>query len=172
MDVANGLPTNSIGMFDVAKGLLMLFIMATHSISSLFPFWDYGITGHIGGLLINGVGAIFLYGAMPVFYMICGYGIRKRPFRRAVASQIRIFARPYITVVISVTILLIIKRWLIGFGMIEALRHTVLPYLLVLCPGGNSCSESTWVPLVRSGSFGYICSRLFCSVCYCSRRAR
>lgn len=127
---------NSIGMFDYAKGVMMLVIIIGHSVTDQFDIWNreaYGITHY----LMFGLASLLYYGLIPAFYMICGYGIRKRTMRSATKGQLRYFWKPYLSVTLSVLVLVIAKKLITGNSIAIALQHQVLPFLFAYSDGNQ-----------------------------------
>ena len=129
---------NKLGMFDMVKGILMLLIIAGHSITDYFHFWEYTDKSSPLFFLINAVSSISMYGLIPMFFMICGYGLRKKSMSKAIKGQFKYFWKPYLLVVVATLVLVIIKKVLISGDILEGVRYQVLPYLLAFCPGERS----------------------------------
>lgn len=125
---------NRIGMFDLVKGILMVLIILGHSITDYFHYWEYENTLLIPKLA-NSLPAILTYGLIPMFFMICGYGFRKKSMKKAVVGQFKYFWKPYLLVTAATALIVIIKKILINGSIAEGLSYQVLPYFLVFCPG-------------------------------------
>lgn len=69
---------NYIGMFDLSKGILMILIILLHAITDYFKYWEFDFT-QFGILAVSLYPVkLFIYGVAPMFFMICGYGFRKK----------------------------------------------------------------------------------------------
>lgn len=130
----NRIAGNSIGMFDYAKGMMMLVIIICHSATDQLDMWNRQNYGLLQYLLFGAV-SILYYGLIPAFYMICGYGIRKRTMRGAVKAQLRYFWKPYLLVTLSVLVLVTSKKLITGNSIKVALQHQVLPFVFAYSQG-------------------------------------
>ena len=125
-----------LGMFDLTKGLLMLIIILMHSFTDYFHYWEYdfsqvSFTVEILLLPLN----ILKYGIVPMFFMICGYGFRRRKMGTYIKTQLSYTLKPYIYVASVVFICTVMKKILIHENIIEGIIYQVLPYILAFCPG-------------------------------------
>lgn len=68
---------NTIGMFDFAKGILMIAIIMGHAVTNYFQYWELGIETNIFAVIFAGIIEILMYGFIPAFYMMCGYSFEK-----------------------------------------------------------------------------------------------
>lgn len=125
---------NSIGLFNLPKGILMLMIIVGHSINRYIHPWD---TGNPAGvpivifMLIN----LFTYGFIPMFFIICGYNARGSSMKKCVRQQIKFCLKPYALVAAAVCIAAVAKKILLHDSILAGLRFYVLPYFLFYCPG-------------------------------------
>jgi hypothetical protein len=85
---------NSIGMFDLFKGVAMIMIALAHT-TGLFQIdiseARFSILFILAAVIEAGKGFL-----MPVFFIIFGYGLRKRSVVRATAGQFRDMVIPYL----------------------------------------------------------------------------
>lgn len=81
---------NSLGFFNLARGLGMLYIIAGHSIT---PFIDKP-SGDLQGLF-SGAGGVFGGGVMALFFMISGFGSFTRSPKKMLAVQAKLLLLPY-----------------------------------------------------------------------------
>lgn len=126
---------NRLGMFDLVKGILMVIIIAGHSVTDYFHYWEYDIRSDILVGSFFSLLSVVMYGIIPMFFMICGYGFRKKTMGKAIKGQIKYFWKPYLIVTIATALLVIAKKIMISGSIAEGLRYQVLPYLLAFCPG-------------------------------------
>lgn len=82
---------NTIGMFDLLKGVVLLMVMLAHT---------YGLYDGIkADSLLSGylIGFLKIFGEtmMPVLFMLSGYGFRKTTFKKCVKKQAELLLRPY-----------------------------------------------------------------------------
>jgi len=103
---------HSLGYFQCARGLGILFIIAGHSIT---PFFDK-TEALESAALFSGAGSVFGGGVIAMFFMICGFGGGVRGgigLLRYAALQARLLLRPYAVTaasVIAVKLLLSVLR--------------------------------------------------------------
>lgn len=114
----------------------MLVIIIGHSVTDQYDIWNRE-TYSLMHYLAFGLVSLLYYGLIPAFYMICGYGIRKRTMRGAVKGQLRYFWKPYLYVTLSVLVLVICKKLITGNSIAIALQHQVLPFLFASSQGNH-----------------------------------
>lgn len=127
--------TNSIGMFDFCKGILMLAIIIGHSVTDYFHYWGYDVHSDILTIFLGGFIRMLMYGFIPMFFMICGYGFRKMTIGKTIKKQFKYFWKPYVMIVLITAIIVIAKKIVISGDIMEGLKYQVLPYFLAFCPG-------------------------------------
>ena len=81
---------NSLGMFDLLKGVGMLTIVFAHT-GELYPMGD---ASHINPLTF----CMFAYreSLMAAFYIASGYGFRKRSIGKCIHQQLKSLLKPYL----------------------------------------------------------------------------
>ena len=89
---------NSLGMFDLLKGVGMLTIVFAHT-GELYPIGD---ASHINPLTFF----MFAYreSLMAAFYIASGYGFRKRSIGKCIDQQCKTLLKPYIYTGIATTV--------------------------------------------------------------------
>ena len=89
---------NSLGMFDLLKGVGMLTIVFAHT-GELYPMGD---ASHINPLTF----CMFAYreSLMAAFYIASGYGFRKRSIGKCIDQQVTTLLKPYIYTGIATTV--------------------------------------------------------------------
>lgn len=99
--------TNSVGMFDLHKGMAMICIIFFH-VYQQYNFIDF--EGEINVIL-----SLFDLIVTPLFssilvqlFVISGYGFRKRDIRKFAKQQIQFLLKPYIITAIASTVLLVV----------------------------------------------------------------
>lgn len=135
MGVAERGSVNTLGMFDFVKGIFLLLIIIGHSTTDYFHYWEYDFQTNIPVALLGSVFSVFVYGLVPMFFMICGYGFRKTSIKKGVKNQFKYFWKPYMIVIFITGVAVIAKKLIIPGDVLEGLRYQVLPYLFVFCPG-------------------------------------
>ena len=102
---------NTLGMFDLIKGVIMIMVMLGHTYGLFDELNKYdSINAQIGALGIHRIifallVTIMLKLSMPVLFIISGYGFRKTPFKKCVKNQFDRLMKPYIiTALISVVL--------------------------------------------------------------------
>ena len=103
---------NSLGMFDLLKGIGMLTIVFAHS-AELYPV---GATTTITPMTFY----LFAYreSLMAAFYIASGYGFRKRSIGKCIDQQFKTLLKPYIYTGIATTVFHFIIHYL-NFGSLE-----------------------------------------------------
>ena len=125
---------NSIGMFDLARGFLMFAVVTIHSVTMYWKYWEpqymtawwYPIL-----ILIKPV----IYGVIPMFFIMSGYGFRKKPMGRCFKERARYLLKPYLFVTLLVTIFAVLQSIVNENSIKETLWQYTVPFLLGLCPG-------------------------------------
>lgn len=138
MKETNGVATvpkgNTIGMFDLSRGILMLFVVFAHSISHFVKYWDRG-TLALWMFVPLAVLGILIYGLIPMFFLMSGYGFREQTMKRCIGDRLRYLWKPYVFVAFLVTAGAILKAVLRGKPIVDAVIRQGAPFLLGLCPG-------------------------------------
>ena len=90
---------NSLGMFDLLKGVGMLTIVFAHT-GELYPMGD---ASHINPLTF----CMFAYreSLMAAFYIASGYGFRKRSIHKCIEQQLKTLFKPYVYTALATTVL-------------------------------------------------------------------
>jgi len=129
---------NYIGMFDLAKGLFMMGAILQHCANHYV--FVLGYTGSGAPLLLRLLLSpltLLRYGEVPMLFMICGYGIRRQPIKKNVASLLKQLIFPYVSVMIFVTLAVLLQWTIEGGNLTGELHRQVLPFLLGFHPGGH-----------------------------------
>ena len=96
---------NTLGMFDQAKGVVMLFVMLAHT----YGLYDYANAhaAEFGRFTAIALRFLMVFGEalMPVFFIINGYGYRKTTLKKCVKKQGELLLFPYfVTSVVTLII--------------------------------------------------------------------
>lgn len=113
-----------LGMFDLAKGIGMIIVVLSHilgyynlqltGVTIFYPFWYIGC------------------GLMPMFFIISGYGMRKRPIGRCLKQQARYYIYPYIyTGIVTVIVYGVMHYITFGYkdGAIYEMKNMTMSFL-------------------------------------------
>ncbi len=125
---------NTIGMFDLSKGILMLMVLLGHSITLFLKYWelkDISVWGVVPLLLVR----VFSYGLIPMFFIMSGYGFRKQKGARRIRNRTSFLLKAYVLVAVAVISLAVLKAVLQGNSVVSALQYQGFPFLLGICPG-------------------------------------
>lgn len=119
---------NSLGYFNLARGLGMILILAGHS---FVPFLGgNNVTGE--PYLFSGLGSVLGGGIMAMFFMISGFGFYTRSPKKCIAIQNKLLLKPYYVVagalIAARTLLAILKRR----PLLATLKELLLTYPLAL----------------------------------------
>lgn len=126
---------NHVGMFDLTKGILMVLIILQHCINDYFPLMLYDSYESVGIKVILSPLCLLRYGAVPMLFMICGYGMRKQSVRKSVKKNLQMFIVPYLGVVIAVTVIALVKHMIAGGSLWSRLFYQVLPFVFCVNTG-------------------------------------
>lgn len=114
-------PVNHIGMFDIFKGIGMLMVVFGHTVTTLFSNMSETYVLVILKLLFSLLGAALI----PAFFIVSGYGFRKRPVGKCIRQQVSLLLKPYCLVAAATVFLHLIIHYL-AFGYWPAsVRETV-----------------------------------------------
>ena len=113
---------NSLGMFDLLKGVGMLTIVFAHT-GELYPMGD---ASHINPLTF----CMFAYreSLMAAFYIASGYGFRKRSIGKCIDQQFKTLLRPYIYTGIATTVF----HFIIHYSLFGSLHNATYETYKVL----------------------------------------
>lgn len=136
-----------IGTFDLAKGFFMILIVVGHSAMSAFDNAANITVTNQWILLLFFPLRVVMYGAVPLFFLISGYGFRPRKMKSCIEQQTRYILKPYLYVTVAVLSLLVLKRVIDRRSILELLIYQGVPFILALCP------ERRWGS-VEIGSIG------------------
>lgn len=133
---------NTLGMFDMLKGVMMIFMVMAHTYG-LFDLL-YGYESYEAFIAAQNPVVLFLLlllmafgeASMPVLFVISGYGFRKTTFKKCVNKQFKMLVIPYL-VTMCVTVVL----------------HFII-YFLLYRPGGRETTVQT-LKLFASFLFGF-----------------
>ena len=99
---------NTAGMFDMHKGIIMMFVMIVHTMglfTELFDMDPYSMGGGIaiGLILISFFYLFFIETMMPSLFFMSGYTYRKTTIKKSIIKQAKALLFPYVvTVIITV----------------------------------------------------------------------
>lgn len=123
---------NYPGMFNMTKGLTMIAIMFMHAVTD-------GLFGY--GLNVQSTKWFSLqflgYGSMAMFFMLCGYTVKKKSWRACLKAQ-KAIIKPYCIVAVSVLVISLLGTVLVHGSLsdcFETVRYNFFPYLLGLSAG-------------------------------------
>lgn len=125
---------NSIGAFNLTKGILMLAVVLGHTITLFFHYWEPQYTSqwwYYGLFFLKAI----IYGLIPMFFLISGYGYYRKPLEKSVKARFKYLIKPYLVVSIVVCGGCILKKIIMHESIKLAFWEQILPYLLGLCPG-------------------------------------
>lgn len=131
---------NTIGMFDLSKGLLMILIVLGHSIIEYFKYWEYELTVHWWYALLVPF-RIFIYGLVPMFFMMSGYGFRVQSMKRCLRDRMKYLLKPYAYTGLIVLVLAVLKGIIKKESIALVLTQYGIPFLLGLCPGNTNIRD-------------------------------
>ncbi len=125
---------NSIGMFDLSRGFLMVAVVMAHSLTQYFKYWEPQYTTAWWYPLLIVIKPI-IYGVIPMFFIMSGYGFRKKPVVRCIKERARYLIKPYVFVGVVVSLLAVVKCVLRDGSIKDTLWYQAVPFVFALCPG-------------------------------------
>lgn len=132
---SNVIERNSIGMFDISRGILMIAVVMAHSITQFVKYWEPQYAQHWWYCFLIFFKPI-IYGVLPMFFIMSGYGFRPKPVGRCVKERVRYIFKPYVLVGVITTVLYVLKEVVTNHSAKGALVYQGVPFLIGLCPGG------------------------------------
>lgn len=133
---------NYIGMFDLTKGIFMIEIILLHCINDYLNLLLYDGGENIVIKLLLSPLTILRYGSVPMLFMICGYGIRRQALKKSIKNNLKLFIIPYLCVIFSVSVCMVIKWHIVGGALYSHLLYQVLPFFLGFHPGSHLLNGS------------------------------
>lgn len=125
------------GMFDLPKGVFMLYVLFYHSFYLFFPMGEllssHDLVRRLVGVSMEMAGR----GLIPLLFLCCGYSWRKRKMTKAVKGQMSSLIVPYAVTGAAVTIATILCGILWNESDIKKILPIVLPFVLGFCPGAS-----------------------------------
>lgn len=128
---------NTMGMFDLLKGLFIILTIFSHSSADFLHPWDVGDKGPWELLYSYVPYKLATYTMIPMFCIICGFWVRKKSMGECIKGQFRFLWKPYLLTALAISAGIVVKKLVIHGNIWEGLRYQALPYLLGACPGGN-----------------------------------
>lgn len=116
---------NTLGYFNLARGLGILMIIIGHSVS---PFLAAFPSEKV--IMFANAGYVFGGGVMAMFFMISGFGFYVRKPKKCLTIQTKMLLKPYFLVGLSILALRILSGLLKGRNLLSILLQGLLPYLL------------------------------------------
>lgn len=126
---------NSLGMFNAAKGVMVVLIILTHSMSDFLagkPPYAF-LSGDIRGLVLLQC-YLSSYAPMPLFFAFCGYGFRHRRQDLLIRNSLVSVLKAYGIVSLSVIGIRTLTEVLSGGNAVQTLFTECVSYLFALQP--------------------------------------
>lgn len=133
---------NYIGMFDLTKGIIMIGVILLHCCNDYLDVLTFAGGETLAVRILLSPLVIGRYGAVPMLFMICGYGIRRQSPGKCIKNQLKLFAIPYFCVILAVVGCELVKWCIVGDSLPLRLLQRGLPFLLGLHPGTYSMRGS------------------------------
>ncbi len=115
----------TLGMFDLAKGIAFSYVVIGHTITHMEVMSPYtlGQTNQTSMLSVLGQGLLV------VFFLASGYGFRVVSQKKCVQTQAKLMLRPYFYTALAVSVYKILTSLLLGRSLIERGWGTLLAYV-------------------------------------------
>lgn len=120
---------NYPGMFNLTKGIMMLVVMAGHSMMN--NRWTFSM--NMENPLLFWI-QLVTCASMPMFFMLCGYTVKKKPRKACIKAQ-KVLLKPYFLVAAGVFVVSMGCVWLDHGGKRaywDTFLRKVFPYFLGL----------------------------------------
>lgn len=147
-----------IGAFDIAKGIGMLLVIFAHS-TGLFAFEGRDALPFAFSM----VDQLFAKPLMPMFFLISGFGLRKRSFSKCVRQQTQIILKPYFITMAVTAVLVFLARMLQSRLLLYPLKEAIKVILTFLVSPSRPV-EIWGVGLTSCGPCWFLLA-LFCGIC-------
>lgn len=120
---------NTLGMYDMLKGIIMIMTMFAHTYGIFQAF-----TGNAIGIIFIVIFGIFGDASMSSLFMVSGYGFRKTPMKKYIAKQVNALIIPYAITTLVTAILHVISYYLLYGGLRYSVKETIKLFLsFLLC---------------------------------------
>lgn len=119
-----------LGMFDLPRGAFMLFMMFVHASFFIFPLAQYANSPQLTKRIFLDVFSFTFDGSIPLLFLMCGYGWRKRKHEKAVKTQCAELVKPYILVVLATVLLAVLYCLFKEENLLACFKRYLLPYFL------------------------------------------
>lgn len=116
---------NSLGMFDLAKGIGMILVLLFHSMGLFDSTQGRMLTGYATSL----PHAFLSNGLMPAFFIVNGYSFKKKEIKKNFVSMSKLLLLPYLYVAGIVSIISLSKSVVNGTSVKDCLLQYTLPFL-------------------------------------------
>lgn len=117
---------NTLGYFNLARGLGILMIVMGHSVSPAF----LGNAGLDQASLFAGAGYVFGGGVLAMFFMISGFGFYVRSPKKCLSIQTKVLLKPYASVALMIIAGKCAIALMKGRSLLTTLYQSILPFLL------------------------------------------
>ena len=123
------------GMFDLPKGLFMLTVIFSHCMGMFFHVYEHETTSNFIASCFITVYNVLEGSTIPLLFLICGFGWRKRTMQKTIKAEGSWFLRPYLLVSAIIFLSGLIAALVNKASLGSAAVYFGTPFLLGLCPG-------------------------------------
>ncbi|SCZ80144.1 acyltransferase family protein [Pseudobutyrivibrio xylanivorans] len=116
---------NTLGMFDLIKGVMLLMMLLGHSTVFNGMYSNLNVVTY----LIIGIITVLGEAAMPALFVISGYGLRKTTFTKCVKKQFKILIVPYLITVVVTSIVAFVSMAIEYGDIIRVVKETASLFL-------------------------------------------
>lgn len=114
----------SLGYFNMARGLGILFVLAGHSLALFYA--DFAIP--VVSPFFGGAGRVFGGGVMAMFFMISGFYFYHRSPLKCVKIQSRLLLKPYCVTAVCIILASVVRYLMSGKNVREMTIRMLLTY--------------------------------------------
>ncbi len=147
---------NHYTMFQPLKGILMLLIIFSHSID--IPEFSLPVNPLSG--LFRFLYDFASFTCIPCFFMVCGYGFRKKPLRILMQNTVLPILRAYLITSVIILVIHALRSFVVGRDVLPSLLPRILCYVLMVIPATRyfGCTVES------IGAIWFLCTLAFTSL--------
>ncbi len=143
--------------FQTIKGFMMVMIIFGHT---YFYIPEFSLKlGAVPSLLIYPLDFLS-HTCIPCFFMICGYGFRKRPLHILMRNNVLPILKAYLITSVIILALHALRSYVVGREVLPALLPRILSYVLMIAPQVMYFG----MDIEGVGPMWFFCCLAFCSL--------
>ena len=116
--------SNTLGMFDYLKGIIMILIMLFHTYGLMDYVSEHEAELNIAIETMLELMLVFSESLMPILFIISGYGFRSTTMNKCFKKQFKLLIVPYVITSVVTLIIHMISYYLLYGGIRFAIKNT------------------------------------------------